>query len=94
MPGDFQVQQPQAGRQVHAALQIQSADASHPSGRELRYLLFLPNAYQPDGDTWPLLLFLHGAGERGDNLELVKKHGPPKLVESRPDFPFIVASPQ
>jgi len=30
----------------------------------------------------PLLIFLHGAGERGDNLELVKKHGPPKLIEA------------
>ena len=34
-----------------------------------------------------LILFLHGAGERGDNLELVKKHGPPKLAhKARPAF--------
>ena len=43
----------------------------------------------------PLLLFLHGLGECGTgNLELVKTHGPPKLVEHRPDFPFVVVSPQ
>jgi len=41
-----------------------------------------------------LLLFLHGAGERGDNLELVKVHGPAKLVEKGKDFPFVVVSPQ
>ena len=40
------------------------------------------------------MLFLHGAGERGDDLELVKVHGIPKVVEQQPDFPFIVLSPQ
>jgi len=37
---------------------------------------------------------LHGAGERGNDLQKVKVHGPPKMVESRPDFPFVVVSPQ
>ncbi len=45
-------------------------------------------------DSWPLLLFLHGAGERGDDLDLVKKHGPPMLIEQGQEFPFIVVSPQ
>ncbi len=61
----------------------------------LDYLLFLPQDYGRDPEKkWPLMLFLHGAGERGDSLELVKKHGPPKIVEQQPDFPFIVVSPQ
>ncbi len=59
----------------------------------LRYLLYLPNDYDKKGN-WPLMLFLHGAGERGDNLELVKKHGPPKLIEEGKAFPFVVVSPQ
>lgn len=42
----------------------------------------------------PLLLFLHGAGERGADLELVKIHGPPKLAEAGKKFPFVVISPQ
>ena len=47
------------------------------------------------GKPWPLLLFLHGLGECGNNeLERVKIHGPPKLVESRPDFPFVLVTPQ
>jgi predicted esterase len=60
------------------------------------YLLFLPEGYDADDSReWPLILFLHGAGERGDSLAKVKVHGPPKLVEQRPgDFPFIIASPQ
>ncbi len=40
------------------------------------YLLYLPADYKKDAKKkWPLILFLHGAGERGENLELVKKHG-------------------
>jgi len=59
----------------------------------LDYLLFLPQGYE-EKDAWPLMLFLHGAGERGDDLELVKTHGPPKIVETKQDFPFILVSPQ
>ncbi|MBK9140212.1 MAG: prolyl oligopeptidase family serine peptidase [Verrucomicrobia bacterium] len=59
------------------------------------YLLHLPRDYRANARReWPLILFLHGAGERGTNVWLVAKHGPPKIVTTRPDFPFIVVSPQ
>lgn len=62
---------------------------------ETEYLLFLPEGYKKDdGKKWPLMLFLHGSGERGMVLDSVKKHGPPKLVQTQKDFPFIVVSPQ
>lgn len=57
------------------------------------YLLYLPDDYDTK-EAWPLVLFLHGAGERGNDLELVKKHGPPKLIAAGKKFPFIVVSPQ
>jgi predicted peptidase len=61
----------------------------------LNYLLFLPPDYKPTGDgKWPLMIFLHGAGERGTNLSAVAVHGPPKLVKTRRDFPFVLVSPQ
>jgi predicted peptidase len=63
------------------------------TGAELRYLLHLPTAYE-DRRAWPLILFLHGAGERGDNLTLVLREGLPHLLETLPDFPFVVVSPQ
>ena len=61
----------------------------------LPYLLFIPKGYNGSGtERWPLLIFLHGSGERGTDIEVVKKHGPPMLVEKNPAFPFIVISPQ
>jgi predicted peptidase len=60
----------------------------------LDYLLFLPKGYEEGGKKWPLILFLHGSGERGKDLAKVKIHGPPKIVESKSDLPFIVVSPQ
>jgi predicted peptidase len=61
----------------------------------LQYLLYLPPEYDQSKEKWPLLLFLHGAGERGADIAKVKVHGPPKLIanESR-SFPCIVVSPQ
>lgn len=60
----------------------------------LGYLLYLPEEYEAQPDVkWPLVLFLHGIGERGDDLELVRKHGIAKIVEER-DFPFVAVSPQ
>lgn len=59
----------------------------------INYLLYLPKDYETK-NKFPLLLFLHGAGERGNDLQLVKKHGPPKLIEEGKEFPFIVVSPQ
>ena len=59
----------------------------------MKYLLYLPKDY--DGKKkFPLVLFLHGSGERGDDLNLVKVHGPPMLISKGKDFPFIVVSPQ
>jgi predicted peptidase len=40
------------------------------------------------------VLFLHGMGERGADLELLKLHGIPKVIAQGTDFPFIVVSPQ
>ena len=58
------------------------------------YWLYLPEKYNADKKNWPLVLFLHGAGERGDNLDLVKKWGPPKRAAGGEKYPFILVSPQ
>lgn len=67
----------------------------HVERLQLEYLLFLPEGYKEEKDKrWPLMLFLHGAGERGTNLAKVTVHGPPKIVKEKTDFPFILVSPQ
>jgi len=60
----------------------------------IKYLLYLPKGYGEKEKKWPLMMFLHGAGERGSNLNKVKVHGPPKIVEAGKDLPFIIVSPQ
>jgi len=61
---------------------------------KLSYLLYLPDDYEKSDKPFPLILFLHGAGESGSPLAKVKQHGPPKLIASGKSFPFIVVSPQ
>ncbi|GAA4430987.1 dienelactone hydrolase family protein [Bremerella cremea] len=81
----------QAEEKEPAALSEETFDL--PGGKQMHFLLYLPKGYE-EQEHWPLVLFLHGAGERGDDLSKVKKHGPPKLVENGQEFPFIMIAPQ
>jgi sugar lactone lactonase YvrE/predicted esterase len=40
------------------------------------------------------MVFLHGSGQRGTNVEIVAANGPPMLIERGRDFPCVVISPQ
>lgn len=63
--------------------------------QETHYLLYLPDGYDKDTSTrFPLMIFLHGSGESGEDLAKVKVHGPPKMIEQGRKFPFIIVSPQ
>jgi predicted peptidase len=69
--------------------------APYASRTGLRGLLYLPPGHGAEPDRrWPLVLSLHGAGERGSDLELVKVHGIPRRIVEGRDFPFIVIAPQ
>lgn len=60
-----------------------------------RYFLFLPKGYEADATReWPLVLWLHGRSLRGDDLEQLRRYGPPSFLKKRPDFPFVVICPQ
>jgi predicted peptidase len=62
---------------------------------KLSYLLFLPSDYETKPDTrWPLILYLHGGSLRGNDVESLRKLGLPHKLESEPNFPFVVVSPQ
>ena len=60
------------------------------------YQLHLPpgaETAKAEDARWPLLIFLHGSGERGSDIAKVKVHGPPKIADRQSDFPFILVSP-
>lgn len=65
------------------------------SKENLRYYLYYPKEYvsHPE-EEFGLLLFLHGGGESGLELEHVKKNGPPKLLVEGKQFPFLILAPQ
>jgi gliding motility-associated-like protein len=71
------------------------------------YLEYLPPGYNDNSDIYPVIIFLHGQGERGigspSALEKVKKHGPPKHINNGHNMCFeyngveecfVVLSPQ
>lgn len=82
---------PKPGEQVVQTLAINDEQT-------IDYLIFLPEDYDAADKNrqkrWPLMIFLHGAGERGSDIELVKKWGPPKMVATEKSFPFVLVSPQ
>ena len=71
----------------------QQAQSTAIKGK-INYLTFLPKFYSNKGDKVPLIVFLHGSGERASDLNKVKAWGPPAIVEKDPNFPFMVVSPQ
>ena len=65
------------------------------AGIAIDYLFYLPREYRlTPGKQWPLVVFLHGIGERGQDLEMVRRAGLAKRVELGTHFDFILASPQ
>ena len=61
---------------------------------EWKYLLALPVAYGKNaGKRWPLVVFLHGSGERGKSTRVLRKFGPAAQVERGRIFPFILLTP-
>ena len=56
----------------------------------IKYIVYLPEKLT---DNMPLLLFLHGIGERGENIESVEKYALPKYM-NKFDIQYIVVVPQ
>ena len=61
----------------------------------LNYYLYYPPGYSESAaEPYPLLLFLHGGGESGQDLETLKTGGPPKMLAEGYEFPFLILAPQ
>ncbi|MEM6822983.1 MAG: dienelactone hydrolase family protein, partial [Verrucomicrobiota bacterium] len=62
-----------------------------------RYHVSLPEGYDDPANVemrWPLILFLHGSGERGYDPNPLPTNGPVRSKTNLEVFPFIVISPQ
>lgn len=61
----------------------------------LKYITYLPKGFKEEiNKMWPLIVVLHGVGERGSDVEIVRKNGLPKAIEAGMYIPFVVAVPQ
>ncbi len=61
--------------------------------QQMNYLIKLPNDFSAD-KIYPVLIFMHGAGTRGNNIEQVRENPFFRITEQYNDFPFIVFAPQ
>lgn len=58
------------------------------------YVQYLPKDLDPK-EKYPLVFFLHGAGERGEDLDVAVRHGFMKHVrEEGAEYPFLCVAPQ
>jgi len=63
------------------------------AGKKLLYRLFKPAGYD-EKQKYPLVLFLHGAGERGEDNQAQTKHGVRFFLQNQAKFPCFVVAPQ
>lgn len=56
------------------------------------YLLYQPKEHK--NEKLPLIIFLHGAGERGEDLSQLKAHSIPNMFAQEVAYPCVVVSPQ
>ena len=59
----------------------------------LDYLITYPYNYKK-GEKYPVIIFLHGAGGRGNNIEIIKENPYFKAIKEYSEFPFVSVAPQ
>lgn len=60
---------------------------------ELRYTIRYPETYR-EGQKYPVILFLHGAGTRSSDLAVLNNNPYFTITGKHADFPFITVAPQ
>jgi dienelactone hydrolase len=65
-------------------------------GNTYRFQVYLPEEWRhDDGKQWPIILFLHGRGERGSEGMWQTQIGIAEAVRNHPDrWPFVIVMPQ
>jgi predicted peptidase len=74
---------------------FERSEYQNSSGATLKYRLLRPEKLKA-GQRYPLVIFLHGAGERGDDNRLQLVHGMREFARAdrRKEFPAFVLAPQ
>ena len=60
----------------------------------MHYLVHYPAGYEQDTADWPIILFLHGGGNSGSELQRVREAGLPAEIDGGREMPAIVIAPQ
>ncbi len=58
----------------------------------LAYLVKYPRGYE-SGKRYPVILFLHGAGTRGEDINILKNNMFMGIPEKHEHFPFVIVAP-
>lgn len=58
----------------------------------IRYIIRYPEGYK-EGEKYPVIIYLHGAGGRGDDINVLKKHTFFSITAEHKDFPFVCVTP-
>lgn len=84
---------PQPGVQVSQQYPVEQGSGKNAAAIPIDYLLYLPAEYEKTS-KWPLVVYLHGSGSRGQDLNLVRREWLPGQIEQGKQFHFILLSPQ
>ena len=84
---------PRRGMQVDQRYDVVVDEDAKNVAKPVDYLIYLPPDYTRRS-KWPLVVYLHGSGSRGRDLNIVRREGLPGLVEQGKKFDFILLSPQ
>lgn len=60
----------------------------------LGYRTYFPDGYSNAGPKHPMLMFLHGSGEIGTDLDRLTTAALPKFIEAGLNLPFVTVCPQ
>ena len=61
--------------------------------KTFKYIIRYPTGYV-EGNKYPVILFLHGAGSRGDDIDVLRNNPFFQITDEYTDFPFITVAPQ
>ena len=79
---------------IHFIFFISPSIAQVKQRAHYNYLKYLPKHYHNDTSKYPLVIYLHGGSQKGNDLEKLKIYGLPYLVDQGKEFDFIMVAPQ